>query len=543
MPPPGAAEPLLLDAGGVLRKGLSHVKGMSPAAVQLWRLDRACWHIQDAMSGVSRVHPQGGGAARLAYTAHVRLLPWLPYIAAVYVAITFFEPPQWCLAVQEQGGPDLCDDPSYPSFDLPVLPRRLNLAAELACLLALGGDVGLRLVCQGLHRWAGSPRQVCAGLLVLAAVADVVWGYSTPGYWWRAAPYLRAGLLLSYSVAVRQQLFLMQRAIPAFSATAALVILYIGFAAYVATLVFPAGTDEGDAVMTGYTEAAWQLLILLTTANFPDVMMPAYTQCRAAALFFAGFVIFGVFFLLNYLLAVVYGSYTAQVKLLKEDAMLRQQASLDAAFAQLDWEGQGFLSRARLSLMLDHLPRSTSISETASASGGTSTLADRTASKLSASMQRALLFATLDASGDAEIQRDEFSQLCTILQLRYRRRDTRSLLQHACPKAAAASHLAARLREILSSTIFDHALDVALVLSAISLGVDPTMSAATATNGRRHRVGLSPTQAFFSALFLAEVCLKWLLLPWRQLSRSSLARFDAAISIAAVAVSVLVYIT
>ena len=68
--------------------------------------------------------------------------------------------------------------------------------------------------------------------------------------------------------------------------------------------------------------------------------------------------LFGVFFLMNYLLAVVYGSYTAQVKLLKEEALLRQQAALDAAFEQLDWEGQGFLSRARLGLMLDHLPRS-----------------------------------------------------------------------------------------------------------------------------------------------------------------------------------------
>jgi hypothetical protein len=129
MPRPGAAEPLL-DTDG-----LSHEKGMSPAAVQLWRLDRACWHIQDAMSGVSRVHPQGGGAARLAYTAHVRLLPWLPYVAAVFVAVTFFEPPQWCLAVQEQGGPALCDDPSYPSFDLPVLPRRLGIL-RLKCARA-----------------------------------------------------------------------------------------------------------------------------------------------------------------------------------------------------------------------------------------------------------------------------------------------------------------------------------------------------------------------------------------------------------------------
>ena len=55
-------------------------------------------------------------------------------------------------------------------------------------------------------------------------------------------------------------------------------------------------------------------------------------------------------------------------------------------------------------------------------------------------------------------------------------------------------------------------------------------------------MGLSASQAFFSALFLLEVGLKWLPLPWRALTRSSLARFDAAISVAAVGVSVLVYL-
>ena len=38
----------------------------------------------------------------------------------------------------------------------------------------------------------------------------------------------------------------------------------------------------------------------------------------------------------------------AQAKLLEREAAERQQASLDAAFAQLDWEAQGFLSRPRL---------------------------------------------------------------------------------------------------------------------------------------------------------------------------------------------------
>lgn len=68
---------------------------------------------------------------------------------------------QWCLVVMERGGPDLCDDPKYPSYALPILPRRLNLLAELGCLLPLLLDVCLRAVAQGGPRWAGSPRQVC----------------------------------------------------------------------------------------------------------------------------------------------------------------------------------------------------------------------------------------------------------------------------------------------------------------------------------------------------------------------------------------------
>eukprot|EP00908_Phaeocystis_cordata_P004364 Transcript_1475.p1 GENE.Transcript_1475~~Transcript_1475.p1 ORF type:complete len:839 (-),score=381.91 Transcript_1475:161-2677(-) len=460
---------------------------------------------------------------------------------------------QWCLVVMERGGPDLCDDPKYPSYALPILPRRLNLLAELGCLLPLLLDVCLRAVAQGGPRWAGSPRQVCTALLATAALADIIWGYATPIWWWRAAPYLRAGLLMSYSIAVQQQVFLIQRAIPSFSAAAALLLLFILFAAYVATLVFPPGSAEGDAILTDFTEAGWQLLILLTTANYPDVMMPAYTQCRAAALFFAAFVMLGVFFLMNYLLAVIYGSYTAQVKLLKDDAAHNEQQSLDQAFEHLDWERQGFLSRERLGEMLDHLPRATAVGGArlrppplgaAPPPRGTSRrVSTAAASELSGAMQRALLFATLDASGDAEIQREEFSHLCLILQLRYRRHDTRSLLQMASP-AAGFSRVGTGMRAVVGSTHFDHALDFMLVLSAISLAVDPTVNGQdTDGDGKADTIsGLSPAQAFFSALFLGEVLLKALLLPWNKYARSSLNRFDAAISVAAVAVSIAVYL-
>ena len=47
----------------------------------------------------------------------------------------------------------------------------------------------------------------------------------------------------------------------------------IALYAYAATLVFGGETAEGRAVFPDFGAAAWQLLILVTTANFPDVMI------------------------------------------------------------------------------------------------------------------------------------------------------------------------------------------------------------------------------------------------------------------------------
>ena len=626
------AQPLLTPETPEARRSSAEPVGEDE---EHWRLDQACWHIQDAMDGVRRVHPQRAGRARLAYTLHVQLMPCLPYVAAAYLGISFFEAPQWCVAIKEDGGPDLCDDPRYPSFDMPHLPFRLNLALELLCLLPLGLDVFLRALSQGSLRFIGSRRQCCTALLVLGALGDIVWAYATPVGWVRAAPYLRAGLMVAHSLAVQQQFFVLQRAIPSFTAAAVLLLFFLTFAAYIATLLFPAGSPEGDAILPDLPEAMWQLLILLTTANFPDVMMPAYTQCREAALFFAAFVMLGVFFLMNYLLAVVYGSYTDAAKEIAAAAAERQRASLDAAFEALDWEGAGSLDRDRLSAMLDHLPHATFIalhagvrrppppvvaiaSVAASASSSSAPSPTKGApfsftfrprrpsplgpgsdeasspsldSKITASLsklpvhraeraaaakattaaaaaapppvaraqsaalalgvQRALVFATLDASGDAEIDVDEFSRLCLILQLRFRRHDTRSLLEIVSEalgwlpantaggsgggsgSGSGSGGCAATLRAMLTSRACENAVDFALVLSAISLALEATAAPQT---------GLSPAQLFFSVVFLIEVALKAALLPWRAHSRSALSRFDALVTLAACATSVAVYL-
>lgn len=51
------------------------------------------------------------------------------------------------------------------------------------------------------------------------------------------------------------------------------------------------------------------MLICLTTANFPDVMLPAYNSHRYNCLFFIFYLMIGLYCLQNILLAVVFGNY------------------------------------------------------------------------------------------------------------------------------------------------------------------------------------------------------------------------------------------
>jgi two pore calcium channel protein len=56
------------------------------------------------------------------------------------------------------------------------------------------------------------------------------------------------------------------------------------------------------------------LLVLLTTANFPDVMLPAYKVNRLWAFFFISFLVLCLFFFMNMLLAIFYNNYKARIE-------------------------------------------------------------------------------------------------------------------------------------------------------------------------------------------------------------------------------------
>uniref|UniRef100_A0A8B9C4P4 BUB1 mitotic checkpoint serine/threonine kinase n=1 Tax=Anser brachyrhynchus TaxID=132585 RepID=A0A8B9C4P4_9AVES len=73
-------------------------------------------------------------------------------------------------------------------------------------------------------------------------------------------------------------------------------------------------TAEGLPYFRNYLEIVFDLYVLVTTANSPDVMMPAFDFSSWYALFFIAFVIVNTYIFMSLFLAVVYNNYKKHLK-------------------------------------------------------------------------------------------------------------------------------------------------------------------------------------------------------------------------------------
>ena len=56
------------------------------------------------------------------------------------------------------------------------------------------------------------------------------------------------------------------------------------------------------------------MTILLTTANFPDIMLPAYNVSFFYSIFFISYLMIGLYFLLSLLLANIFTKFTQRLE-------------------------------------------------------------------------------------------------------------------------------------------------------------------------------------------------------------------------------------
>ncbi|KAH7986185.1 hypothetical protein HPB52_025147 [Rhipicephalus sanguineus] len=77
------------------------------------------------------------------------------------------------------------------------------------------------------------------------------------------------------------------------------------------------------------------LFVLLTTSNFPDVMIPYYANSKWAALFFVVFLLVHLYFLMNLVLAVVYERFSSLEKDKFRKLLLHRRKACHQAFRLL----------------------------------------------------------------------------------------------------------------------------------------------------------------------------------------------------------------
>ena len=66
---------------------------------------------------------------------------------------------------------------------------------------------------------------------------------------------------------------------------------------------------EGYNYFGSISDANYNMLILMTTANFPDVMLQAYSKNYWVMLYFVSYLIIGLYFMMNFLLANVFNRF------------------------------------------------------------------------------------------------------------------------------------------------------------------------------------------------------------------------------------------
>ena len=257
---------------------------------------------------------------------------------AVYMALSFFERPAWCY------GELACDngDPAHvpPTFGLWVMPLWISQTVEGLCVLVFFWEMVHKVAFMSRRTFFSSPAHVAQLLILLLDAAGIIVSAISADTLTFFNPLLRPLLFAAMSVRTRRALATFFRVLPSLGDWSALLLLLLAFYALLGVCIFgPPDPLLGDDGVYFHTlpRALLSLVVLITTANFPDVMLSAYSASRASVIFFATFLLMGTFFLLNMFLAEIVVHYKRQVD--AEAAMQRahRNEALRFAFELLDF--------------------------------------------------------------------------------------------------------------------------------------------------------------------------------------------------------------
>lgn len=419
------------------------------------------------------------------------------------IVLNFLEKPLWCAKQTTYS----CNDREYYFLgQLPYLTSVESLIYEGITLVIILLHTFFPISYEGSQIYWKNPLNRLKVILLSILVADLlvyVLYLSPLAFYYlpfRLAPYIRVILCILNIREVRATMVILAGMLGTYLNIMALGLLFLLFASWVAYVMFE-DTQQGKTVFTSYLTTLYQMFILFTTSNNPDVWIPAYKVSRWYCLFFVLYMLLGVYFMTNLILAVIYDSFKNQLaKQVAEMDRMRRRI-LEKAFNLIDKSNLGFLKKEQCIHLFEELNKYRSLP------------------KISRE-DFELIFDELDDSNDFKINLDEFFDLCNAITLSFQKEDSQSWFERY--PSFYHSPACEKLKAFVRSSIFGNMIAVILVLNLVAVIIETTLDI---ENNSAQKVW-QKVEFVLGWIYVLEMALKVFAFGFKNYWRDDSNRFD-----------------
>lgn len=317
-------------------------------------IQQAVVFIEDAIKYRSINHRVDAGSLRLYRWYYSGIIQWgLGLTIAAVLLLAFMERPSSF---------SISSDPRHrsPAWQPPC---GLTESIEMICLIILSVDVAVKSYLIGWEEFRKSKWLIGYTVVILISVMDWVLSVSMVcDEKLRVRRLLRPFFLLQNSSLMKKTLKCIKRTLPEIASVILLLALHLCLFTMIGMLLFAKNEDpkkngEWELHFRNLPSSLTSLLVLLTTANNPDVMIPAYSLNRCYAIFFVAFSVIGTYCLMNLLTAIIYNQFRGYLLMSVQTSFLRRRLGIRAAFQVLTCRGRAAGERARVDAVLEVMSR------------------------------------------------------------------------------------------------------------------------------------------------------------------------------------------